>query len=64
LVLARLEIGYDLFRDFCKVSPLDEVVCLEKNGAETGFTDRVVLQVEFVKPVEGIRMSLWNSANN
>lgn len=46
------------FREFSQVASLDVVVSFEENLSQTGFANWVILQVEFVEPMEGILMSM------
>ena len=43
-----------------QVATLDEVVGLEENLTQARLADGVVLQVELVKPMEGVRVGLRN----
>jgi len=43
-----------------QVATLDEVVGLEENLTQARLADGVVLQVEFVKPMESVRVGLRN----
>lgn len=62
LVLARLEIRNDFLGYLGQVSAIDKVVGLEENGSQSGFSNWVVLEIELVKSMERIRVSLEVSA--
>ena len=42
------------FRELGKISAVDVVVGLQENLSKTRLADRVILQVELVKPVERV----------
>lgn len=46
------------FGNFGKIPALDIVIRFEEYRTKTGFTDRVILEVEFIKTVEGISVCL------
>lgn len=58
LVLARLKIRDDFLGDLGKIPTLDKVVRLEKDGSQTRFPYRVVLEIEFIETMKGICVSL------
>jgi hypothetical protein len=58
LILACLEIRYNLLGDFSQITAPDEVVRFEEDGSQTRFSDRVVLQIELVEAMKRIRVSL------
>lgn len=49
------------FGDFSQVFPLHIVIGLHEDFTETRFTNRVVLEIEFVKAMEGVLVSLDRS---
>ena len=42
------------FGQLCEISPLDHIVRLQEDLSQPGLPDRIVLQVEFVEPVERV----------
>ena len=52
LVLGLVQVGEDLLDDPGKVSSTNIVVCLHEHFPQSRLSDRVVLGVELVKPVE------------
>lgn len=58
LVFTRLEVRNHLFSDFGQISSLDIIIRLEEDFSETRLANRVVFEIEFVKPVEGVRVCL------
>lgn len=60
LVLARLEIRDDFFGDLSKIPAVDEVIGLQEDCPQPRLSNGIVFQVELVKAVEGICVSLLN----
>ena len=43
---------------FCQIPAANMVVCLQEDFPQTRLSDRVIFEVELVKPVEGILVGM------
>jgi len=44
--------------DLSKVSTIDLIINFQENLSQPGLADRIILQVEFIEPMEGILMGV------